>query len=304
MIVYHYCSMDVFMKIISGKSIRLSDITKSNDSMEILWITKHIRDVFAEAFQKECGKTKFFREGCQESEFMDLVEQYSNEFFKQDKRVHSYLVCCFSKKGDLLSQWRGYADDAKGVSVGFEDEIIKSLSKPGKDGKDVENPFQYGKAVYSESMQKSRIRKCAKKLISELKKIIKLKNVDEDEREKKIMDIFYSCFTQLFKLSIMMKNPFFKEENEYRLSYRIDIKPRNKITDEYGDKDLHISGLTYHNSSNDLIPHIDLMFGSNPQIIKEVIIGPRCRARIEDIEEFLEQNGIHCEVKLSQGTYR
>ena len=47
------------------------------------------------------------------------------------------------------------------------------------------------------------------------------------------------------------------------------------------------------------------MFGSNPQIIKEVIIGPRCRVCIEDIiEEFLEQNGINCEVKLSQGAYR
>lgn len=28
-------------------------------------------------------------------------------------------VCCFSREGDLLSQWRAYADDGAGFSVGF-----------------------------------------------------------------------------------------------------------------------------------------------------------------------------------------
>lgn len=66
MIVYHYCSLDVFTKIISGKSIRLSDITKSNDSMEILWITKYIEAIFDEEFQKETEKTKYFKEDYRE----------------------------------------------------------------------------------------------------------------------------------------------------------------------------------------------------------------------------------------------
>lgn len=44
MIVYHYCTLDSFMSIISNKSIWLSDITKSNDSMEIKWITRYIND--------------------------------------------------------------------------------------------------------------------------------------------------------------------------------------------------------------------------------------------------------------------
>lgn len=33
--IYHYCSLDVFKKIILGSSLRLTDITKSNDSMEL-----------------------------------------------------------------------------------------------------------------------------------------------------------------------------------------------------------------------------------------------------------------------------
>ena len=38
------------------------------------------------------------------------------------------LGFCLSKKGDLLSQWRGYADDAFGVSIGFEKDYLKKLS--------------------------------------------------------------------------------------------------------------------------------------------------------------------------------
>ena len=53
MVVYHYCSTDVFTKIISDKGIRLSDITKSNDSMEILWITKFIQEIFDEEFERD-----------------------------------------------------------------------------------------------------------------------------------------------------------------------------------------------------------------------------------------------------------
>ena len=42
--VFHYCSMDTFYAIITNKTLRLSDITKSNDSMEILWVTKFIKE--------------------------------------------------------------------------------------------------------------------------------------------------------------------------------------------------------------------------------------------------------------------
>lgn len=44
--VYHYCSTDIFQKIVTAKTIRMSDITKSNDSMEIRWIARNIRNAF------------------------------------------------------------------------------------------------------------------------------------------------------------------------------------------------------------------------------------------------------------------
>ena len=55
MLIYHYCTMDTFVSIIKNQTIRLSDITKSNDSMELLWVEKYIREIFNEAFDKDEG---------------------------------------------------------------------------------------------------------------------------------------------------------------------------------------------------------------------------------------------------------
>jgi hypothetical protein len=37
------------------------------------------------------------------------------------------LGFCLSETGDLLSQWRGYADNASGVSIGFRTEFLSNL---------------------------------------------------------------------------------------------------------------------------------------------------------------------------------
>ena len=44
--VYHYCSVDTFLKIIQNKSLRLSDIGKSNDYSELIYIENMIREEF------------------------------------------------------------------------------------------------------------------------------------------------------------------------------------------------------------------------------------------------------------------
>ena len=302
MIVYHYCSVDVFMKIISSKSIRLSDITKSNDSMEILWITKHIKEIFDEEFKKEIQSTQYFEKGYPKETFVDLVDRYSDEFFKEDIRLYSYLVCCFSEKGDLLSQWRGYADDANGISIGFDGDVLKTFGKPAKDDLISSNVFEYGQIIYTESTQKSEIRKIAQQLISKLKTIVK--NNPKDIKQESLA-AFNSCFIQLFKLSIFIKNPFFKEEKEWRICHWTDINPKNDISNTHIDNNIKVSDIKYHNRRDNLIPYIDLMFGENrEQIIKEIIIGPKCKARKSDIETFLAQNGIFCPIKKSDGTYR
>lgn len=302
MIVYHYCSIDVFKKIILGKSIRLSDITKSNDSMEIMWITKYIKEIFEEEFQKEIKQTKYFKASYSEDIFKELVERYFKDFFDEPYMMYSYFVCCFSEKGDLLSQWRGYADDGKGVAIGFDTDLLAEFGQPEENDYISTPIFNFNKIEYLERIQKKMVKDVAIKLISSLKELSKnaSTNLKLDS-----MSIFNKCFLNLFNMSIFMKNPFFREEKEWRICHWTQMKTDNKTSNIKINNGIKLSNIEFYTRNNDMIPYIDLKFGDcKRQLIKEVVLGPKCNAREEDIKIFLESNGINCQVSKSNGTYR
>lgn len=297
-IVYHYCSTDVFMKIISNKTLRLSNIVKSNDSMEIMWITKYVKEVFDKAFNKE--STKYFKNAMSYDEFEKEVNYYSNIFFKEDQKPYEFFVCCFSKYGDLLSQWRGYADDATGISIGFD--INQLINKKSENKILNYNNLKYDEIIYKETNQKSKIKKIAEKLIKDLKNILKKENVDKAQRTK---EAFYNCFQALSNLAVFMKNPFFNEEKESRICYRADIDNKSNIFNQNKNVGLMITDINFASKKNDFVTFVDLSFkGMEKSIIKEVIIGPKCKASESDVINILKLNGIECEVRKSNGTYR
>lgn len=49
---YHYCRLDTFIAIISNKSLRLCDLSKTNDYMERKWILNILEDSLIKAFEK------------------------------------------------------------------------------------------------------------------------------------------------------------------------------------------------------------------------------------------------------------
>ncbi len=300
-IVYHYCSADAFTKIISNKKIRLSDITKSNDSMEVLWITKYIKEIFDEEFDKETSKTRYFNKGYSKNIFSELVEHYSDDFFKADQRIYSYMVCCFSEEGDLLSQWRGYSDDASGFSIGFDANALATFGKLSADDPISSDVFDFKKVIYDVSRQKACIRECAKQLISELKLLSKTAG---ENIKQQSMSAFNRCFLQLFKCSIIVKNPFFKEEKEWRICYCTDLRSNHKSSNVKMEDGLSLSDVAYYSRENDVIPYVDLSFDKLNNIIKRIVIGPKCRSSQKEIEIYMKNNGVICDVVKSNGTYR
>jgi len=103
--IYHYCSLQSFESIITNKCLRLSNAFKSNDYYELNWIFK---------LMKEMGKFDY--------NYISKLEYIYHlgliSFFKPH-------MICFSKEGDLLSQWRGYGNDGKGICIGFNREYFE-----------------------------------------------------------------------------------------------------------------------------------------------------------------------------------
>ena len=106
-IVYHYCSVNTFLNIVNNSSVYLSDVSKSNDSQELIWL------------ENKC------REHWQNND-LSGIDFNVNDILNAIQRVKCWCMC-FSEINDDLGQWRGYADDGKGVAIGFDKKFLKSV---------------------------------------------------------------------------------------------------------------------------------------------------------------------------------
>ena len=106
-VLYHYCSTDSFYKIISDGMIKLSSLSFSNDSRE----GRLARDTI----EKLCIENKLSP---------DKTNHIKGVINLLEERTDSHGFC-LSERGDLLSQWIMYADDANGISIGFSKEYLR-----------------------------------------------------------------------------------------------------------------------------------------------------------------------------------
>ncbi|KAF5065802.1 hypothetical protein DSECCO2_270140 [anaerobic digester metagenome] len=125
--IYHYCSLDTFAEVIKNKTIRLSDLDKTNDYMGKRWGI----DLLQEALKKELENNRIF---------MNLLEDYwysddaHNHLEQLNNSIsyylnHQTLIACFFLEKDILSQWRAYGQDGEGMVIGFDYVKLKSLIK-------------------------------------------------------------------------------------------------------------------------------------------------------------------------------
>ncbi len=273
-IVYHYCDGFAFHAICTNKKVRMSDLFSMNDFIEMHW-GYYIWELVVTELLDEVGK-----------DFLDEIDEIIHSAGKYGLLVAS----CYSLDGDVLSQWRAYADDGKGYAIGFN---AKDL---------IELPIRSLKVLYEQKEQ-----------VEELKNTIKaLYDVEKTEEVKFGSDFRRTCFTLAFDLA-GFKNPAFKEEKEVRIVHVLDLEPSNdvlRLKDAGGHsfgKDC--DGVPVHFRMRDNMPiaYIEQDFSNNGNInpIKEVIIGPKSEVLPSAISMFLETIGIDSvKIKTSNASYR
>ncbi len=103
--IHHYCGVEAFRKILARKTLWLSDAYYMNDYMEHRLILGQAVKTL-QTLAKGPKNGDFYRK---------LAQSITNPLLAS---FHPY-VCCFSRKDDLLSQWRAYSDDGAGFAIGF-----------------------------------------------------------------------------------------------------------------------------------------------------------------------------------------
>lgn len=210
-ILYYYCSNNAFHSIIENRSIWLSSLSLSNDSMEGKLVTEILARI-----AKDDGLVQADLQRLLES--VDLLEQ-----------IIDGLGFCLSEDGDLLSQWRGYAADASGVSIGFSKEYLEQLAAAIRNQK--KPGFTLQKIEYNPEDQLRLVEPTYKKIkeflakgpfkISAMRGLLDVRSDEEIEIEnKKIKDAFSRLsmtVLTLFSKLFLLKTSAFREEREWRL---------------------------------------------------------------------------------------
>lgn len=207
-IYYHYCSLETFINILKNKNIRLGNPDKMNDGNEIMLFFEKLKTKMNNHFEllKDEAVRKYY-----EYVYSEGLETVYNENYNQQKVPH---IICLSKEEDLLSQWRGYADDGRGVAIGFD---IAEFLKLG-------NFLNAVEVLYDEE-------KCDENVDNFLLNygIYNSKPLEFD----RMKDVYFEIanFTEsLLTEAIGYKNSAFQEEKEVRLlNTEIDYSSSNFI---------------------------------------------------------------------------
>jgi hypothetical protein len=135
-------------------------------------------------------------------------------------RLYPY-ISCFSENGDSLSQWRAYANDGKGVAIGFNPEKFGIVNKIPVNTLVKDDSIGYCKCIYDIDLQR--------KLINESLDVLCLFIKQDEKSEMSYMD----TATALNQLSIISKNPCFAEEQETRIIHIPMVMGDKKIIQLY-----------------------------------------------------------------------
>jgi len=271
-ILYHYCSNNAFHSIIENRSIRLSSLSLSNDSMEGKLVAEILVRIAKADGLDQAEIDRLRKSVCRLEQFTDG------------------LGFCLSEEGDLLSQWRGYAADATGVSIGFSKEYLEQFAKSSR-GQKISG-FSLNKVEYEPEKQESLI----KPTYIEIKKLIDdgafkyparntLLGARSDEEINVDNESFKAAFSNfsmtvltLFAKLFLLKTNAFREEQEWRLiSYF--TKPGDDVC-------------SFRALNDRIVPYREFeMLKLGSESIMEVILGPKNITPDYVIESLLKQSG-------------
>ncbi len=317
-LLYHYASNQKGVGILKSKSIRLSDICKSNDYRELTLFFPDIFDAIFRSFKESPFEFKYEGKHGKEAmiSLLDITEQMIGHAF--DCGDFSNFVLCFSEKSDLLSQWRGYANDGQGISIGFSKDNLEKITNEDN------SVLRLEKVIYiSEEKRQQLIREKAAEVIETLKGLRKwiVDEMTHDDLSKDTDSLlgfnFHSMIEYILIESLKYKPIGFEEEKEWRLFLRDHAykSPELVLGDErkiigpkYFSETISFlrNNIEFNITDNDICPYIPLKFSEiGDEIIKEIWIGPKSKICKGDMELFLAQHNYqNIQILYSNTSYR
>ena len=290
--LYHYCSNATFLSIVSTRTVWASGLSLSNDAMEGRWI----RNIFSDY----CDERKLHPN--EREQLLSTLDTLT--------RILIFGGFCMSAKADLLSQWRGYADNGAGVCIGFSKDYLADLGDWNYKSGGVH--AHLAQVIYEPDQQKALIATDAEELFTLIAKgalrtpsLLSMETpTEEEERKANYMRLSTRLLT-LFPHIYKLKNPAFREEEEWRL---ISMMLVSSDTENKGPKSsgIYVHEAEFRATSDRIVPYRAIPLEQlSRTAINEVIVGPRNLTPDVVVEAGLLRHGWQgTQVRRSSASYR
>lgn len=192
-LLYHYTSQAGLLGIATTRMLWATNMAYLNDLSEYEYGSNVIRAAIE----------KYATDASAES--ADFINETGTSL---KARARDFCLTSFTEASDLLSQWRGYADDGNGYCLGFDGESIRSRAQP-------EGDWYLSKCIYDPRQQEALARKLVQSWFGEWQR-----DRTDPKQRGFWRDLFGSSFEYVVAAVIFafsFKHPSFAEESEWRL---------------------------------------------------------------------------------------
>jgi hypothetical protein len=186
--LFHYTDLEGVKGIFTSRTLWMSKFTASNDISEILLAIEHFQGFVgrkADEFTRDEGD--FLREAA------DQLESF---------RRTNVCLASFCEQHDLLSQWRSYGNDGRGIALGFNSARLVELAK--------RNGLRLLRCVYDPAAHE----RIASDLVTLLLGSFRSARPATPEERRSLISQFNSTF---LLVAPVIKDHRFAEEQEWRL---------------------------------------------------------------------------------------
>jgi hypothetical protein len=266
--LYHYTTAAGLAGILRTKTLWATHAIFMNDRSEV----EHGRSIAASLVQHALHLGAIGAD----AEFLGRLAERVNVPLR---RTDTY-VACFCRHGDLLSQWRGYANRGGGYSIGFASD---TFGHPGVCG---EHEVHLRRVEYGADKQTELLAAIIERCRQHLEKA--LTGAPPSMRPEPLTTVLVSVAERaILRAAVTFKDEGFREEQEWRV-----IVMRSHSVVDYSDE---ASPVKFREQAGILVPYVTLNFADVPhwRACANVRVGPTVdkRRAVVSLQMLLDQQG-------------
>jgi|GEM_PF-6739446 len=319
-IVYHYCSLDVFLKIMENRNLWLCEIIKSNDSKEIKWIIELANKLAKEllishsklflqnqTFSKDHKSLRTYAEA-----LSTLMLAYSEgkEFVTLNIEQYNKIAAALlnARKSEYENQLNRILNDlceptnfkAWATCFSEDGDTLRQWLGYGDEGCGVSIGFDinYLSAINKLDLSKEKYIRCGFRkvlypfLAQDMAEILGI-NIPQQITNEALFDYLKKIRVSK-KLPPIYKNPSFIDENEWRIYFMVDsqtyfsrLKRIIQNDSSYFSNMFNFKEEMFFSRKNQIVSYVPLEIIDIRAAIKKIFIGPKAKVTKKDIQDVL-----------------